>query len=75
MKQGTDRYLRVIPDAGLPELIDGKTVWPASPEEMASEVPSWVEAGARIIGGWCGTTLEHLRKISVVLREMGVKGA
>jgi len=75
MKQGTDRYLRVLPDAGLPELIDGKTVWPASPEEMASEVPNWVNTDARIIGGCCGTTLEHLRKISAVLREMRVKSA
>ena len=75
MKQGTDRYLRVLPDAGLPKLIDDKTVWPASPEEMASEIPNWVNTDARIIGGCCGTTLEHLRKISAVLREMGVKSA
>ena len=73
MKKGTDRYLRVIPDPGLPELIDNRTVWPASPEEMAREVPNWVEVGARVIGGCCGTTFEHLRQISEVLREMGVK--
>ena len=74
IKQGTDKYLSVMPDAGLPQLLNGKTVWPASPEEMASEVLNWVEAGARIVGGCCGTTLEHARKISAVLRERGGKG-
>ena len=38
VKQGTDRYLMIIPDAGLAQLVNGKTVYPATPEDMASEV-------------------------------------
>lgn len=68
MRQGTDKYLSIAPDPGLPQLINGKTVWPVSPEEVAKEVPNWVDAGARIVGGCCGTNLEHMRKISAVLR-------
>ena len=69
MRQGTDKYLYVAPDAGLPELIEGKTVWPASPEQMALEVPNWINNGARILGGCCGTTLEHGSKLRAALRK------
>jgi len=69
MRQGTDRYLSVAPDPGLAQLIHGKTVYPASPEEMASEVLNWVDAGARIVGGCCGTSLEHMRRISAVIKQ------
>jgi 5-methyltetrahydrofolate--homocysteine methyltransferase len=69
MRQATDRPLSIQPDPGIPRIIDGKTVWPLSPEEMAREVPNWIDAGARIVGGCCGTSLEHCRKISAVIRE------
>jgi len=69
VKQGTDRYLFMVPDAGLAQLIKGKTVYPASPEEMAGEVLNWVDVGARIVGGCCGTSIEHGRKVSAVLRD------
>jgi len=47
-------------NAGVPELIDGKTVFRESPEMMASFVPSLIEAGANILGGCCGTTPGHI---------------
>jgi 5-methyltetrahydrofolate--homocysteine methyltransferase len=50
-------------NAGLPELIDGKTIFRESPEMMASFVPELIKAGANIIGGCCGTTPEHIREI------------
>jgi 5-methyltetrahydrofolate--homocysteine methyltransferase len=50
-------------NAGLPRYEDGKTVFPETPEEMASFVPSLVGAGATIIGGCCGTTPDHIRLI------------
>ncbi len=74
MRQGTDKYLMVQPDPGVPQLINGKTIWPVSAEEMASEVINWVNVGARIVGGCCGTGLEHGTKVSAVLRERKVKG-
>ena len=54
-------------NAGVPELIDGKTVFRESPEIMASFVPDLIKAGVNIIGGCCGTTPDHIREIGKVL--------
>ncbi len=51
------------PNAGLPELVGGNTVYRESPEEMASHIPELLNAGANIVGGCCGTTPENIRKI------------
>lgn len=56
------------PNNGLPQLIDGKTVYATAPEEFAREARSLVLNGARIIGGCCGSTPAHIK----ALRE-GVK--
>ncbi len=63
MKMGTSRVVGCQPDAGLPDLIDGTTVYPATPDEMAAAVPHWISAGARVVGGCCGTTLEHYARL------------
>lgn len=55
--------LIVQANAGLPCVCEGKTVYPESPEQMASGVDLLLEAGASIIGGCCGTNPEHIRKI------------
>lgn len=47
-------------NAGLPELVGGRTVFKQTPEDMAAKVKNLVEAGANIIGGCCGTTPEHI---------------
>jgi len=73
IRQGTDKPLMIQPDPGIPQIINGKTVWPASAEEMASEVLNWVNIGARIVGGCCGSSLEHGVKMAAVLREKGLK--
>ena len=54
-------------NAGLPIYKDGKTVFPESPGEMASQIKELVAAGANIIGGCCGTTPDHIRQIVEVL--------
>lgn len=74
LRQGTDKYLCIQPDPGIPQLINGKTVWPVSPEAMAGEVLNWVDAGASLVGGCCGTGLEHYGKIAAVLRERKLTG-
>lgn len=63
MRKLTDAYLIVQPNAGKPELIQGKTVFCKSAQEMAQFIPAFIEAGANIIGGCCGTTPEHLSKM------------
>ncbi|MHB9027588.1 MAG: homocysteine S-methyltransferase family protein [Candidatus Latescibacterota bacterium] len=61
------------PNAGMPQLVQGKTVYGESPEDMASRIPDLLKAGATIIGGCCGTTPDHIRKIreavDIFLRE------
>ncbi len=51
-------------NAGLPVYEDGKTVFPESPSEMATQMEDLVKAGANIVGGCCGTTPEHISYIS-----------
>jgi methionine synthase I (cobalamin-dependent)/5,10-methylenetetrahydrofolate reductase len=55
--------LTAMPNAGLPRDVDGRKMYMASPEYMASYARRMVEAGARIVGGCCGTTPEHIRAI------------
>jgi 5-methyltetrahydrofolate--homocysteine methyltransferase len=60
-----DRPISVIPNAGLPELKDGKTVYPLGPEAMADALAQYSEEfGVAIVGGCCGTTPEHIRAIA-----------
>ena len=55
--------ISAMPGAGLPAVVDGRTVYPCSPEYMASFAPRFARLGARIVGGCCGTTPEHIREI------------
>ena len=48
------------PNAGLPETVDGKTVYRCSPVEFTSHVQAMADAGVRIFGGCCGTAPEHI---------------
>ncbi|MFC1540899.1 homocysteine S-methyltransferase family protein [Candidatus Latescibacterota bacterium] len=67
MKPSTGLPLWFKPNAGLPELVSGETVYNETPEEMAARVPELIEAGASIIGGCCGTTPEHITEIRKVI--------
>jgi len=53
-------------NAGIPELVDGKTLFRESPEMMASYVPDLIKAGVNIIGGCCGTTPAHIKEIAKI---------
>jgi len=71
MKQIIEEIRAVLPNipiiiqanAGLPELINGESVFPATPKEMADQNPLWIEAGVNIIGGCCGTTEKQIHAI------------
>jgi len=69
MRAAADMYLWPRPNAGAPELIGGETVYPAPPAEYAEEALRWVEAGARIVSGCCGTTPEHTARLVAALRH------
>jgi 5-methyltetrahydrofolate--homocysteine methyltransferase len=52
------------PNAGLPRLKDGKTFFDMGPREFAGFARGFVEGGANLLGGCCGTTPEHIRALS-----------
>src|SRR5258707_11620011 len=65
------------PNAGLPKDVGDRKIYLASPEYMASFARRMIEAGARFVGGCCGSTPEHIKKIrdyvaSVVPRQPSV---
>ncbi|MGD0484158.1 MAG: bifunctional homocysteine S-methyltransferase/methylenetetrahydrofolate reductase [Gemmatimonadales bacterium] len=59
----TDRPISAQPNAGLPRLIGDRKIYLASPEYTGAYAKRLVEAGARFVGGCCGTTPEHIREV------------
>jgi homocysteine S-methyltransferase len=57
----------IVPNAGLPQRVSGQFVYAAGPSYFADAVPRLLDAGARIIGGCCGTTPEHIRHMRQAL--------
>ncbi len=58
------------PNAGVPQNIDGRNIYLTSPEYMAEYARRFVNAGARVVGGCCGTTPDHIKAISAALRTV-----
>lgn len=69
MYEAANIPVMVKPNAGLPKLIGGKTVYDMPLEEFAEAVLHLAECGARIFGGCCGTTPEHIRAVTKALQE------
>ena len=69
MRSSYSGLLSIQPNAGMAQILDGETNYPASSEEMAGEVGAWIRAGARIVGGCCGSSLDHYRAIAPIARE------
>ncbi len=62
--QVTDRYISVLPNAGLPENVGGQAVYKLTPKELADHLVDFVKRyGVNVVGGCCGTTAEHLREV------------
>lgn len=59
-------------NAGMPVLHDGITLFPESPEDMAARIPDLVKAGATLIGGCCGTTPQHIRRMKEALDKLSL---
>ena len=60
-----DRAISVIPNAGLPVLVEGQTKFPLQPEEFTNTLLRFVEEyGVNIVGGCCGTTVEHVKPLA-----------
>ena len=81
---GPDRMIEIIqqmrkyanvpiickPNAGLPKLVDGKTVYDMGPEQFAKDMRVIVEQGASIVGGCCGTTPEYIRQMWNMVKDI-----
>ena len=63
MVKVTSKPLSAQPNAGLPKAVGDRKIYLASPEYMAEYAKRTIEAGARFVGGCCGTTPEHIKKI------------
>ena len=64
--------ISVLPNAGLPELVDGQTRYPLGASEMATWMERFVaEDGVNLIGGCCGTGIEHIQALDAMLRRRG----
>jgi 5-methyltetrahydrofolate--homocysteine methyltransferase len=57
------------PNAGLPEFVDGKTVFRLSPDDFAQRSIALVEAGAAVVGGCCGTTPDHIATLKQAISK------
>lgn len=54
----------VMPNAGIPQMIDGRTFYMSTPEYFGVYAKRFIDAGAQLIGGCCGTTTAHIAKMA-----------
>lgn len=68
------KYVSVLPNAGLPENVNGETVYKLTPQELADSLNHFArDLGVNIIGGCCGTTPEHLKRVCEVVGNIKPK--
>lgn len=75
MAEVTDRPLSALPNAGLPREVGDRMIYMASPEYMARYGRRLMEAGARLLGGCCGTTPQHIRALRDTVASLQPKTA
>lgn len=70
MAEVTDLPLCAQPNAGLPRLVGDRKIYLSSPEYMANYGRRLIDAGVRFVGGCCGTTAEHIKKLRDLVATM-----
>lgn len=68
-----DIPIMVKPNAGMPELENGETVYKMTPEEFADACEQLVDAGASVVGGCCGTRPDHIKALADRMRVKKVE--
>ncbi len=58
------------PNAGLPAVIEGKTVFSVGPEAFATDMKALADCGVTLLGGCCGTTPEHIRAMKALVEPL-----
>ena len=69
---GQNKFFSVMPNAGYPTIVDGRTVFDGSPVYFASRCGDLAAAGVKILGGCCGTEPEHIAQTARVLKGEAV---
>ncbi len=75
MARATARPLSAQPNAGLPRQVGDRRMYMASPEYMGEYAKRLVEAGARFVGGCCGTTPEHIKTVAAYVQSVSPRQA
>ena len=65
----TDKPISLMPNAGLPKLVDGRHIYMSTPDYMANFAKDFLRAGVQFIGGCCGTTPEHIHAMAAAIRH------
>ncbi|TBV81851.1 MAG: bifunctional homocysteine S-methyltransferase/methylenetetrahydrofolate reductase [Desulfobulbaceae bacterium] len=65
---GAETPLAAFPNAGFPEIVGHRLIYPAEPAYMARALGDMIKAGARLVGGCCGTTPTHIQEFGKRLR-------
>jgi homocysteine S-methyltransferase len=71
----TDKKLCAQPNAGMPRTVEGRNLYLCSPEYMAKYARRFIQTGARLVGGCCGTTPEHIKAIKTAVRSLSPQRA
>jgi 5-methyltetrahydrofolate--homocysteine methyltransferase len=72
-RQVTDLPLFARPNAGTPERVGDRWVYPVTPAQMASRLPELLEAGVAMVGGCCGTTPAHIAALRPIVDEWNAR--
>ena len=70
MARVTELPLAAYPNSGFPEFVDGRYIYRATPDYFADMALEMAQAGASLVGGCCGTTPEHIRRIAEKLKGL-----
>lgn len=73
MTESTPLPILACPTPGLPQLVKGAIAYDTSPEYFAKAAARLAEEGAKLVGGCCGTTPEHIRQLSQLLASGKIK--
>lgn len=69
LREATSRPLSVQPNAGPPREVDGRTMFLCTPDYLEKSARRFLEVGARLLGGCCGTTPDHIRALAKAVRR------
>lgn len=75
MRELTDKKLSAQPNAGLPRDVQGRQFYMCSPEYMSKFAKRFIKAGAKFVGGCCGTTPKHIKLMADSVRAISPRKA